>query len=148
MNIEQLKEEIKSDEGCVYAIYLDHLGKKTFGVGHLVTENDPEYLLQVGDVIDDDRVDSCFATDIEITVDECLALYDDFFDLPEEVQLIIANMMFNLGRTNLSKFKDMRRAVDQGDWNAAADAMIDSRWYMQVTNRAQRLVDRMRQVGE
>ena len=57
-------------------------------------------------------------------------------------------MMFNLGRTNLSKFKDMRRAVDQGDWNAAADAMIDSKWYMQVTNRAQRLVDRMRQVGE
>ena len=40
----------------------------------------------------------------------------------------------------------MKAGVDAKDWNKAADEMVDSRWYKQVTNRAQRLVDRMRQV--
>jgi len=38
----------------------------------------------------------------------------------------------------------MKAGVDARDWNRAADEMIDSRWYKQVTNRAQRLVDRIR----
>ena len=40
--IEQLREELIADEGCVYAVYLDHLGLKTVGVGHLCRETDPE----------------------------------------------------------------------------------------------------------
>ena len=55
-------------------------------------------------------------------------------------------MMFNMGYGRLSKFKGMKRGVDAKDWNKAADEMVDSRWYKQVTNRAQRLVDRMREV--
>ena len=65
----------------------------------------------------------------------------------EEVKQIIANMMFNMGRPRLSKFKGMKAGVDARDWNKAADEMVDSGWYRQVTNRAQRLVDRMRIVN-
>ena len=75
-----------------------------------------------------------------------IQLYDDYDELPEEVQLIVANMMFNMGRTRLSKFKGMKRGVDSRDWNAAADEMVDSKWYRQVTNRADRLVQRMRRI--
>ena len=66
--------------------------------------------------------------------------------LPEDAQRIIANMMFNMGRPRLSKFKGMKRGVDSRDWNAAADEMVDSAWYRQVTNRAERLVTRMRNI--
>ena len=59
-------------------------------------------------------------------------------------QQIIANKMFNMGRPRLSKFKGMKAGVDARDWNKAADEMVDSRWYDQVTNRAKRLVARMR----
>ena len=64
--------------------------------------------------------------------------------MPEEAQQVIANMMFNMGRTRLSKFKGMKRGVDARDWNTAADEMVDSTWYKQVTNRADRLVERIR----
>ena len=77
---------------------------------------------------------------------DCESLYGDFGDLPEDAQEIIANMMFNMGRPRLSKFKGMKRGVDARDWNAAADEMVDSTWYRQVTNRAERLVRRMRNV--
>ena len=77
-------------------------------------------------------------------LNDCTILYGDFSDLPEEAQLIIANMMFNLGRPRLSKFKGMKAGVDSRDWNKAADEMVDSAWYRQVPNRAERLVERMR----
>jgi len=77
---------------------------------------------------------------------DCERLYKDFEDLPEEAKRIIANMMFNMGYTRLSKFKGMKRGVDARDWDAAADEMVDSRWYRQVTNRAERLVNRMREI--
>jgi len=146
MNTEQLRLEIEADEGCKYEIYLDHLGLPTFGIGHLVTESDEEYNRPVGTFITADRVAECFNKDVETVLEDCERLYPDFDSLPEEVQLIIANMMFNMGYPRLSKFKGMKAGVDARDWQQAADEMVDSKWYHQVTNRAERLVQRMREV--
>ena len=144
MDIDKLREEIKYDEGCVYAVYLDHLGLPTFGIGHLVTQDDPEYQWDVDNPISEERVNEAFESDMNIVLDDCQTLYDDFDELPQEAQHIIANTMFNMGRPRLSKFKGMKRGVDARDWNAAADEMVDSKWYRQVTKRADRLVTRMR----
>lgn len=146
MNLEQLRKEIEADEGCRYDIYLDHLGYPTFGIGHLISKTDTEHGAEVGTSVSEARVIQAFNTDMDIVLDDCNTLYENFETLPEEVQHIIANMMFNMGRPRLSKFKGMKAGVDAQDWNRAADEMVDSRWYQQVTNRAQRLVDRMRAV--
>ena len=144
MNKDRLREELAEDEGCKYEIYFDHLGLPTFGIGHLVVEDDPEYGKPVGTTVEQERVKQVFHLDVAVTLDECKVLYPDFDDLPEECQHIIANMMFNMGRPRLSAFKGMKAGVDARDWNKAADEMVDSRWYTQVPNRARRLVDRMR----
>ena len=146
MDIDQLRRELDEDEGCVYEIYLDHLGYPTFGIGHLVTKNDIEFGWSVGTDVDEYRVHEVFEEDVQTVLSDCKKLYHNFYHLPEEVQLIIANMMFNMGLTRLSKFKGMKRGIDDCDWQAAADEMVDSRWYRQVTNRAERLVKRMRNV--
>ena len=146
MDIEKLREQLEIDEGVVHEIYLDHLGYPTFGIGHLVTDTDPEYGANVGTKVDEARCIEAFNQDVETVIKDCKILYPDFDDLPEEVQQIVANMMFNMGRPRLSKFKGMKRGVDAKDWNAAADEMVDSAWYRQVTNRANRLVERMRNV--
>ena len=147
MDLQKLREEIEADEGCEYNIYLDHLGLPTFGIGHLVLDTDPEHGAAVGTPVSKDRVSECFDKDVHSVLSDCEKLYEDFSSLPEDVQRIIANMMFNMGRPRLSKFKGMKAGVDARDWNQAADEMIDSRWYRQVTNRAERLVQRMRSVG-
>jgi len=146
MNIEQLRKQLELDEGVKYEIYNDHLGYATFGVGHLVLESDPEHGSELGTSISESRVIEAFEQDCENVLRDCNILYENFDDLPEEVQQIVANMMFNMGRPRLSKFKGMKRGVDARDWNAAADEMVDSAWYRQVTNRAERLVERMRNV--
>jgi lysozyme len=147
MDIEVLKQQLIEDEGCKYEIYLDHLGYKTFGIGHLCIATDPENDMDVGTEVSKERVDECFVEDIEKVIDDCTILYDNFYDLPEEAQLIIANMMFNLGRPRLSAFKKMKAAVDDHNWIEAAIQMEDSKWARQVPNRANRLCDRMRNIG-
>ena len=145
--VDRLREELKTDEGCKYEIYLDHLGLPTFGIGHLVTERDPEYQKEVGTVVDEIRVNEVFEQDIQVTVDECKILFVDWTNLPEEVKLITANMMFNMGRPRLSKFKKMIQAIKDENWYEAGNQMQDSRWYKQVTNRADRRISRMKAIG-
>ena len=146
MDIQKLREELEYDEGCKYEIYNDHLGYPTFGIGHLVIDSDPEHGEGIGTLVSEDRVIFAFEADVMGVLSDCERLYPDFERLPEDAQRIIANMMFNMGYTRLSKFKGMKRGVDARDWNAAADEMVDSRWYRQVPNRAKRLVERMRVV--
>ena len=147
MDIDKLREEIEYDEGNVQKIYLDHLGLPTFGIGHLVRESDPEYGWEVGTEVSKERCDSVFNEDVKTVISDCHKLYSDFDNLPEEVKRIIANMMFNMGRPRLSQFKKMIQAIRDGDWIEAGNQMQDSRWYKQVTNRADRLISRMKAVG-
>ena len=148
MNREAVFEQLKIDEGVVYEVYKDHLGYPTFGVGHLVTESDPEQGQEVGTPVSEERVKDCFEKDLDTAINECDALYQpgEFKKLPGEVQEILVNMMFNMGRTRLSKFKKMHRAILQGDWKEASIEGRDSRWYKQVTNRAERLMSRLEKV--
>ena len=146
MDLNKLRDELESDEGCRYEIYLDHLGYPTFGIGHLIVKGDPEYGKEPWSQVTGTRVKEAFAQDVETVLSDCERLYEDFYELPEEVQRVIANMMFNMGYTRLSKFKNMKLSVDARDWNVAADEMIDSKWYYQVPNRAERLVERMRNI--
>ena len=146
MDLEKLREELEIDEGRVDEIYTDHLGYPTFGIGHLVVEHDAEYGKEIGTYVPENRVIKAFEQDIETVLSDCNRLYEDFEDLPEEAQRVIANMMFNMGYTRLSKFIGMKSGVDARDGNAAADEMVDSSWYYQVINRANRLVERMRNI--
>jgi lysozyme len=144
MNIEQLRKELELDEGCKHETYLCSQNVVTGGIGHMITEWDDEKYLEVGVEIPDEQVKAWFNKDIETVLSDCELLYDDFDHLPEEAQLIIANMMFNLGYPRLKKFVGMKAGVDARDWNKAADEMIDSNYYKQLPNRAGRLVKRMR----
>ena len=146
MNRERVQEQLAIDEGIVHAIYLDHLGHPTFGIGHLIREEDPELGQEVDTPVSEERVTEAFQADLDIAISECKALYDQWDDFPGEVQEILVNMMFNLGRTRLSKFKNMRKAIDNEDWATAAVEGRDSRWYRQVGNRAERLMTRLENV--
>ena len=60
---------------------------------------------------------------------------------------VILNMVYQMGLTGVLKFRKMIAAMADRDFNRAADEMMDSNWYKQTPNRAQRLIDTMR-VGE
>ena len=131
--------------GCLALPFIT-IGYATFGIGHLVRTSDPEYGWEVGTVVSEDRVKQVFESDLAVAVDECRILYDMWDNFPGEVQEILVNMLFNLGRPRLSKFKNMKKALDNRKWALAANEGRDSLWYRQVGNRAERLMGRLEDV--
>ena len=84
--------------------------------------------------------------ELQLRSKELRSVSKQTLNLPDEVQQILVNMMFNMGRTRLSKFKKFNAAIQEGDWKTAAVEGRDSLWYRQVTNRAERLMSRMENV--
>jgi len=147
MDINNLREQLKVDEGVKYEIYHDHLGYKTFGIGHLVVPQDKEYGSPVGTPISEDRVNSIFAEDVEKYISEAKKVFPDLEDKPEEAQQVIVNMCFNMGEPRLSGFKKFITAINNEEWQNASVEMLDSRWANQVGVRATRLSDRIKAIG-
>lgn len=146
--IEQLMKELEIDEGRVNAIYTCSAGKPTFGVGHMILASDPEYGQPDGTPVLEERVAKMFLADLTNTLNDCRRLYPSFDELPEEVCLILANMMFNLGYPRLRGFKRLGVAIQNKSWDIAATEMADSAWSRQLPARSGRLIERMRKVAD
>jgi GH24 family phage-related lysozyme (muramidase) len=148
MNVERIQKQLEADEGVKYVIYIDHLGYPTFGIGHRITREDKEYWEPLGTSIPEKRVREAFEQDLCIAIGDCEALYGDrFSSWPRDVHEILVNMMFNMGRTRMKKFKKMREALLLQDWKEAAKEGRDSKWHKQVPNRAERLMVRLENVS-
>ena len=148
MNIDILRKEIEADEGCKYETYHCREGHLTGGIGHLITEWDEEiYAGPVGTSISEEQVQEWFEKDVQTAIKDCQDIFNDFDSLPEDIQHVLINMSFQLGKPRLSKFKRMIAAVHDEDYREMALQMEDSRWFKQTTNRAQRLIDRVVKQG-
>ena len=147
MDINKLREQLKIDEGVKYEVYDDHLGYKTFGIGHLVKATDEEYGAPVGTPVSEERVNSVFDKDVETYIDESKKVFGNLEDMPQEAQQVIINMCFNMGAPRLSQFKKFIKAIHDEDWKTASVEMLDSRWASQVGVRANRLSDRIKAIN-
>ena len=65
MNVDNLREQLKIDEGVKYEIYNDHLGYATFGIGHLIVEGDEEHGKPLGTPVSEERVNAIFEEDVK-----------------------------------------------------------------------------------
>ena len=147
MDINKLREQLKIDEGVRYEVYDDHLGYKTFGIGHLVKTTDEEYGSPVGTIVSEKRVNSVFDKDVETYIDESKKVFGNLEDMPQEAQQVIVNMCFNMGAPRLSQFKKFIKSIHDEDWATASVEMLDSRWANQVGVRANRLSDRIKAIN-
>ena len=148
MNIDVLRKEIEADEGCKYETYHCSEGHLTGGIGHLITEWDEEiYAGPIGTSIPEEQVQEWFEKDVNTAIGDCQDIFSNFDELDDEIQHILINMSFQLGKPRLSKFKRMIAAVHDEDYREMALQMEDSRWFKQTQNRAQRLIDRVVRYG-
>ena len=136
----QLKERIKQHEGFRRIVYSDSLGFATIGYGHLVlpTDNFVE-----GVEYTKEELDKVFDVDFEKAVNGAKELIGNDPLLPQAEDVII-EMCFQLGKTGVSKFKNMWAYLADGDYSAASDEMLDSNWYQQTPSRALALSEIMK----
>lgn len=74
----------------------------------------------------------------------CRTYKVNYEDLIEQRFYVLTDMIFNMGYDRVSKFKKMLTALSKGDYDTAANEMLDSAWAIQVGNRAQQLALLMR----
>ena len=137
MNLERLQAQLYTDEGCRSKPYRCSAGKLTIGVGRNLDDRG----------VRPDEITLMLTNDIAEAVADCRKLFRNFDRLAAVRQEVLANMMFNLGFTRLCAFKKLNAAIHASDWDEAADQMEQSRWAVQVGERAQRLVAAMREGG-
>lgn len=135
MNEADLRMHLTRHEGKRYRPYTCSAGKLTIGVGHNLESSDlPEFIVQ-----------GLLSHDIEECLRACRVLFPNWKVIPEDKQLVLANMSFQLGATRLGGFRKMVAAVNMGLWDTAANEMSDSKWAKTDTpKRAKELVDIMR----
>ena len=131
-------------EGYCEKIYRDSEGYLTFGIGHLIKSTDPENGSPCGTSVTAARALSAFDADMASVETDIYRLYPDFDSKPDFVQMIVGDMMFNMGYPRFSNFVNMKACVEAEDYNCAADEMIDSTWCGQVGRRCDKLVSMMR----
>lgn len=134
MSDDLLISELRRDEGVRSKAYIDTVGKITAGVGRNLSD--------VG--LSDDEINVLLANDVKrvkADLDRHLPWWRSLDDVRARA---LANMAFNLGVAGLMGFKDTLGAIQAHRWDAAADAMVDSKWARQVGARALRLAKMIR----
>ena len=139
--METVKERIKKHEGFRNKVYKDTLGKKTIGYGHLCVE---DHWVD-GWTYSDVELNKVFDKDFKKAKDGASKLYDGG-EISDTAKEIIIEMVFQLGPTGVSKFKNMWAALKESppNYKTASSEMLDSRWAKQTPSRAKELSNIMR----
>ena len=136
-----LEKRVKLHEGFVSKIYLDSLSKKTIGWGHLITPDDH---FKEGVEYSKEELEEVFQKDLKRAINEA----DDLIKtkIADKAREVIIEMVYQLGKTGVSRFKNMWSALQESPPNyfEAHVQMLDSRWYKQTPNRCGELSETMK----
>ena len=115
-------------EGVRLKPYREANGDWTVGIGHNLSARrekvKPSYT--------QNEIALFFDRDLAAALRAARALVDNFDDLPDPAKEVVIHLIFQCGPTGFSRFKNLRRALDRGAWNAAATELWDSRWFRQT----------------
>tara|TARA_R110002020_G_scaffold446010_1_gene658160 strand:- start:2381 stop:2815 length:435 start_codon:yes stop_codon:yes gene_type:complete len=138
---DKLLESVKKHEGYRNKVYLDSLGKRTVGVGHLCVED----FWEDGKEYEEDFLMEILERDLQLAIDQADDMCKDF-KISDDAKILIIEMIFQLGKTGVSKFRNMWKALaeDPPNYNVASIEMLDSRWAKQTPNRAQEMAEHMK----
>ena len=146
MNTQRVIEQLKRHEGLRLYVYDDATGREirkgsrvqghpTIGVGRLLTSARGLSTIEIEMLLEND---------IEVVVDELNRNVPWWNELNEARQAVMVNLCFNLGWPRLSLFENMLDAAEKGNWDRAADELMDSKWFSQVGLRGLELVEQLR----
>ena len=123
-------EMLKRHEGFKQFPYLCTAGKLTVGYGRNLddvglSEYEAEFLL---------------LQDIKHATKRLTTIFPEFYQFTVNRQAALIDMMVNLGSRRFLLFRKMVIAIKKGDWEDAANEAKDSKWFVQVPNRAKEII--------
>lgn len=133
MNYEKAKEYTKKFEGLSLFPYMCPTGHLTIGYGHNLEIGITPVIAEV-----------LLEADLRLAEMELASKVSYFNKLDEARQFVLVDMCFNMGLKKLLTFKKFLAALSKKDYKEAAREMLDSKWAVQVGNRAKKLAEIMK----
>lgn len=134
---DNVEKQLRKDEGEVLTAYQDSLGFWTIGIGRLIDK-------RKGGGITQEESSYLFQNDLKKVISALDKRIPWWTKLDETRKGVLINMSFQMGIDGLLGFKNTLRMIEQGQYSAAADGMLNSLWARQTPNRAKRLSTQMR----
>ena len=143
MNLEnygKLFDSVKIHEGFRNSVYKDTLGKRTVGYGHLCVEDHWED----NKAYEKEYLEKILEKDLWCAIEHGEDLIGEA-KINDGAKILIVEMIFQLGKTGVSKFRNMWKALqkDPPDYKEASVQMLDSRWAKQTPERAKEMAGHM-----
>lgn len=140
---------IKGNEGFRSKKYPCPAGKWTFGYGynaqaHGIPAKYVDAILSDRGVTEEEA-EELLIDEVADCITACEKIVPGFSTLSENRKIAMVDMCFNLGSAGLAKFKTMLECIGRGDFEGAARAAINSKWYKQVKLRGVRVVKLIRE---
>ena len=143
MTYDELAGSVKLSEGFRDHVYKDTEGFATIGWGHKVVYEDN---FEEGKTYTKEELQEVFDKDLNNAIGLARQLMEenDVRDLPTTAQHTLTEMCFQLGKSGVSKFRNMWKALQEGNFIGASYEMLDSKWNKQTPNRCKKLADQMK----
>ena len=143
MTYDELAGSVKLSEGFRDHIYKDTEGFATIGWGHKVVYEDN---FEEGKTYTKEELQEVFDNDLRKALGLARQLMEEFDvrDLPTTAQHTITEMVFQLGKSGVSKFRNMWKCLQESNFIGASYEMLDSKWNKQTPNRCKKLADQMK----
>jgi lysozyme len=133
-DLDKLYDILREEEGLELKPYEDTEGVFTIGYGRNLRDKG----------ISKEEAKVLLANDIAESVTIARSLFPEWAGHSSARQVVLAAMVFQMGRAGVAAFQEMRKALMSGNYEVAADEMLDSKWARQTPARANRMADIMR----
>ena len=144
MNYDKLLESVKKHEGYRNKVYLDSLGKRTVGYGHLCVEDKWVDGWEYSQV----ELEKVLEKDLKYAINQGEGMCRDL-KISDDAKFLIIEMIFQLGSAGVQRFRKMWDALkeDPPNYKEASVQMLDSRWAKQTPARATEMSEQMQNAG-
>ena len=137
-DVKDLESQLRLDEGEILYAYPDHLGYLTIGVGILIDK-------RKGGGLRKEESDFILKNRTSLIIEEVKRRLPWVSKLHFIRAAVLYNMAFQLGINGLLNFKNTLRLIESGNFELAAQEMLNSLWAKsQTPERAKRLSEQMR----
>lgn len=131
--LQEAAEYIKGHEGISLKPYYCTANKLSIGIGRNLDDRG----------ITKEECMFLFNTDLKLTLSDLYRVFEDFDTLPDTAQVVLIDMMFQLGLVGFCGFKRMIKQIKARNWEEAAKELMDSKYAKQVPSRAEQNRDRL-----
>lgn len=138
---------IMRHEGLRLRVYRDTKGIRTIGYGcNLEAPEAKKVCYQAGvsyiglmvgtDKLTEEQAKNILTLQVFGVIEDAMKLFPNFLEMPNNVKIVVCDMIFNLGAAGFREFVHLNAALNAGQWKVAASCMQHSLWYAQVGQRA------------